>query len=129
VEIEIDIPEDFPIGNYPAALEQILVNLLENSLVHGFAASARGMILIAASVSDGQVAVEYSDDGCGMTADVGRHAFDPFFTTRLGQGESGLGLYFAHNLAAGVLGGRIELMASEGEARGVRFRILLPQRL
>ena len=129
VEIEIDIPEDFPIGNYPAALEQILVNLLENSLVHGFAASARGMILIAASVSDGQVAVEYSDDGCGMTADVGRHAFDPFFTTRLGQGESGLGLYFAHNLAAGVLGGRIELMVSEGEARGVRFRILLPQRL
>lgn len=128
IEIRIEISESVSIESYPAALEQILVNLLENSLVHGFAARARGVIRIAAEMSDDQLAIEYSDDGCGMTDEVRRHAFDPFFTTTLGQGESGLGLYLAHNLAAGVLGGRIELVGPAGTEAGSQFRILLPGR-
>ena len=51
--------------------------------------------------------------------------FDPFFTTRLGKGGSGLGLHIVHNLVTGILGGRIvidsELM------RGTKFIMKLPK--
>jgi signal transduction histidine kinase len=50
--------------------------------------------------------------------------FEPFFTTRLGQGGSGLGLHIAHNLVYEVLGGTITLNSTPGE--GTRFDIAIP---
>ena len=50
--------------------------------------------------------------------------FDPFFTTRLGTGGSGMGLNIVHTLATRVLGGQIEVSSSPGH--GCRFRLELP---
>jgi signal transduction histidine kinase len=60
----------------------------------------------------------------GMTDDVQRRAFDPFFTTRRGEGGTGLGLHIVYNLITRRLGGRIVLSSMPGV--GTTFRINLP---
>ena len=50
--------------------------------------------------------------------------YDPFFTTRLGSGGSGLGLHATHNIVTGVLGGRIDLHSEVGA--GSTFTLELP---
>lgn len=125
--VSVTISPGLLLESYPGAMEQILFNLVENALVHGLSGCESGAINIVASLSDGFVVLEISDNGCGMIEDVRKHAFDPFFTTRLGQGSSGLGLYLVHNLATGTLHGRIELLDTEGV--GTALRLTLPQRI
>jgi signal transduction histidine kinase len=59
-----------------------------------------------------------------MAPEVQAHVYDPFYTTRLGAGRSGLGLHVAHNIVTDILGGRIDLRSAPGE--GARFTLLLP---
>ena len=68
--------------------------------------------------------MEYEDDGCGILAANLHHLFEPFYTTKLGQGGSGLGLYIVHNLVVNVLGGQVSAFSTEG--RGTRFVLHLP---
>jgi signal transduction histidine kinase len=64
-----------------------------------------------------------ADTGVGIPADDLTHIYDPFFTTKLGSGGSGLGLHVAHNIVTGVLGGHIEAASS---AAGTTFTLHLP---
>jgi signal transduction histidine kinase len=59
-----------------------------------------------------------------MTPEIRQRAFDPFFTTRMGKGGSGLGLNIAFNIVTGVLGGAIRLASAPDE--GCRFTIRIP---
>jgi chemotaxis protein histidine kinase CheA len=62
---------------------------------------------------------------CGMSAEVRRQAFDPFFTTRHHLGSTGLGLHILHNIVTNRLGGRLDLESSPGA--GTKFQIILPR--
>jgi len=53
-----------------------------------------------------------------------KHVFDPFFTTRLGQGGSGLGLTICRNIVTGVLGGTLQVQSKVGS--GSVFTIEFP---
>ncbi len=66
------------------------------------------------------------DDGRGIAPEHLRRIFEPFLTTRLGRGGSGLGLNIVHTLVPGVLGGRIEAVSEPG--CGTRFDFALPRR-
>ncbi|GAA5783878.1 hypothetical protein GCM10007860_16360 [Chitiniphilus shinanonensis] len=124
--VETDLPANIQLQSYPGPLEQIITNLVTNSLTHAFPNGRTGTIRIGtANVNDNQVQLVYQDDGVGIPESLQRRVFDPFFTTRLGQGGSGLGLYIVYNLVHSVLGGRLEL--SPGEGTGVRFILTLPR--
>jgi signal transduction histidine kinase len=71
------------------------------------------------------VEILFADDGCGMSPDVRRQAFDPFFTTRREGGCVGLGLHIVHNIVTNRLGGRLELESEPG--KGTKIRIVLPR--
>jgi signal transduction histidine kinase len=71
-----------------------------------------------------QVVLRVQDDGTGMSDHVRRHAFDPFFTTRLGQGGSGLGLSVSHQLAKVTLGGNLSVESSPGSGSCFTFCFL-----
>ncbi len=64
------------------------------------------------------------EHGAGIAPDVLDLVYDPFFTTKLGSGGSGLGLHVAHNIVSAVLGGKIELDSQRG--KGTTFTLLLP---
>ena len=81
------------LDSYPGPLEQIVANLVLNSLTHAFVEEQSGEIHIAGHSTGQEAVIEYRDNGRGMEPGEATHAFDPFFTTRLGTGGSGLGLY------------------------------------
>ncbi|WGG53008.1 sensor histidine kinase [Rugamonas sp. DEMB1] len=120
------IAPDIVLDSCPGALGHVLSNLLDNALLHAFVDGASGNIGIAAEPDTGRgVVLRVSDDGVGIPqADLGR-VFDPFFTTRLGQGGSGLGLHIAYNLVTTALRGSIEVSSAPG--LGACFTLTLPQ--
>jgi len=124
--IELDIPSGLEMDSYPGPLEQVLCNLINNSLTHGFARMDAGTIRIRAEPADpGNVRIDYTDDGTGIPEALYNRIFEPFFTPRLGSGGSGLGLYITYNLVTAVLGGTITVCPPQ--ERGIRFSIILPR--
>ena len=66
----------------------------------------------------------FSDNGRGMDESVRQRVFDPFFTTRRGQGGSGLGLHIIYNQVTRQLGGTLRCESSPGQ--GTRFVLRVP---
>ena len=79
----------------------------------------------AGPAASDDVEIIFADDGAGMTPDVQRQAFDPFFTTRRNEGGTGLGLHIVYNLVTQQLGGRMMLDSRLGQ--GTTFRIIMPK--
>jgi signal transduction histidine kinase len=122
--VELDCPVDVEIDTYPGALYQIAANLVLNALLHAFDAEHPGRIRIGVSVSGDTVEMVFADDGKGMSEEVRRRAFEPFFTTRRGSGGTGLGLHLVYNLVTQVLRGTITCISAPGQ--GTQFTIRLP---
>ena len=113
VALQLDAPAELMLDSFPAALEQLLGQLVGNALLHGFAARG-GALAVHACAADGILTLAVSDDGAGIGASNLARVFEPFFTTRMGQGSNGLGLHIVHNLAANVLGGTIDAHSAGG---------------
>jgi signal transduction histidine kinase len=94
--------------------------------VHAFNEGEAGVIRIRAdAIGEGQIRLRVSDNGKGIPATLLERIFNPFVTTKMGQGGTGLGLHIAHNIVTGILGGR--LTASSEEGQGCEFVMLLPK--
>jgi PAS domain S-box-containing protein len=119
------VPAGLQLDSYPGPLGQVLINLINNAVVHGFADRSPGSVWVGAEAVDGEhIRLWVRDDGRGIPAQDHKKIFDPFFTTRLGQGGSGLGLHIVYTLVTGVMGGRIEVHGEAG--RGAEFVMVLP---
>jgi signal transduction histidine kinase/ligand-binding sensor domain-containing protein len=122
--LDIECRTGIVLDTYPGALFQVLTNLVQNALRHAFAEHPEGTMRIAVQVEGDAVLIRFSDDGCGMDAEVAARAFEPFFTTSRASGGSGLGLHLVYNLCTRLLGGHVELQTAPG--RGSAFLIRLP---
>lgn len=122
--VEVQVPSGIWLDSYPGPLGQVLANLIQNALLHGLQGRPSGCVRIDAAVEGEHLRLSVSDDGKGISQHLQDRVFEPFFTTRLGQGGSGLGLHIVHNLVTGVLGGRIALQSNPGH--GARFTIHCP---
>jgi len=126
IELTVDVPEGLIIDGYPGSYGQILTNLFLNAVNHAFGGGRAGSISISARArGHDDVEIIFADDGAGMTPDVQRQAFDPFFTTRRNEGGTGLGLHIVYNLVTQQLGGRMMLESRVGQ--GTTFRIIMPR--
>ncbi|WP_439573257.1 sensor histidine kinase [Phreatobacter sp.] len=124
VTLNVDVPPGIMLDSYPGPYGQVVTNLFINALTHAFPDGRAGTLSILARAEGSQVELCVRDDGIGMSADVKRQAFDPFFTTRRGAGGTGLGLNIVANIVTHRLGGRIYLDTEPGQ--GSTFRIVLP---
>jgi signal transduction histidine kinase len=94
-------------------------------MTHAFPDKRAGTLrLTAHRIGGHQVEIEFADDGVGMSEEVQRRAFEPFFTTRRNRGGTGLGLHIVYNLVTRRLGGSLRLESQVGH--GTTFRIRLP---
>lgn len=124
--VEKDIPDGIVLESYPGPLGQVVTNLVNNAVIHGFDGRKTGRILIQATGGKDEqpVVLTINDNGGGIPTHILPKIFDPFFTTKLGQGGSGLGLNIVHNMVFGMLGGRI--VAESTPSTGTSFIITLP---
>ncbi|WP_245286907.1 ATP-binding protein [Bradyrhizobium sp. Tv2a-2] len=126
IALEVDVPEGLMVDGYPGSYGQILTNLFLNAVNHAFTDGRAGTISISARPrGPDDVEIIFADNGAGMTPDVQRQAFDPFFTTRRNEGGTGLGLHIVYNLVTQQLGGRMMLESRLGQ--GTTFRIIMPR--
>jgi signal transduction histidine kinase len=126
LRIDIDVPRGIAMNSYPGAYGQVLTNLFLNAAVHAFPDGRAGTLSVAATTADGDdVEIIVADDGVGMSEDVRRRAFDPFFTTRRNHGGTGLGLHVIFNIVTQSLGGHLAMDSVPG--RGTTFRIRIPR--
>jgi signal transduction histidine kinase len=125
VQLSIDVPEGLVMDSYPGPYGQVLTNLFLNAAAHAFGDGRPGNISMQARrAGPGHVEIVFADDGQGMTEEVVKRAFDPFFTTRRGAGGTGLGLHIVYTLVTRRLGGKISLSSLPG--LGTTFHITLP---
>jgi PAS domain S-box-containing protein len=126
--ISLDIPQELVLDSFPGAIEQVLTNLVQNAAIHAQDGARPLLIAIHARLTqetgEPRLQLVISDNGRGMDADTLKRAFDPYFTTRFGQGGSGLGLYIVHNLVTGTLGGTISLESALD--KGAVFTVFVP---
>ena len=124
-QVVTEVPHGISLDSYPGPLGQVIANLVQNAVVHAFGGRDAGTVRISAHTEDGQVQLCVADDGVGIPADNLGKVFDPFFTTRLGQGGSGLGLHIVHNVVTGLLGGHIAVACPTGGGTAMHIRIPL----
>ena len=124
--LNVDCQPNLIMNSYPGPYGQVLTNLFLNSVAHAFPDGKRGEVDIQVRESGkDNVEIIFSDNGCGMSLDVRRRAFDPFFTTRRDQGGTGLGLHIVYSIVTNRLGGRLDLDSEPGG--GTRIQIILPR--
>jgi signal transduction histidine kinase len=122
--IEFDCPDNLCIVSKPGPINQILINLILNSIIHGFENRDYGTINIHVMQLSEQLNITYRDDGMGIDSSIKHKIFEPFTTTKRGEGGSGLGLHLVYNLVTQALGGTINLDSAEGH--GASFEINFP---
>lgn len=120
----VDIPEGLELDSFPGPLEQVIANIVTNAAIHAFGPDEAGeLFILAEPVGTGEIELCIRDNGCGIPPEVQGRVFDPFFTTRMGQGGSGLGLYIVYNIVTSLLGGSIEVTSTPG---GTCFTMRFP---
>lgn len=124
--LSLELNSATKILSYPGPLSQVIINIIQNSLIHGFEPNERGTILISTSVIErNKVLISIRDNGKGIPREFINHIFEPFFTTKMGSGGSGLGLHLSHNIVTNILDGEITF-TSDQEYRETTFNILIP---
>ena len=124
-QVETRIPPDLSMYSFPGPLVQVLMNLINNAVAHGFEGRTHGVITLSATIpKPGWVELVIQDDGIGIKPEYLKRIYDPFFTTKMGSGNSGLGLSIVRNTVTQVLRGGIEVSSAPGS--GTRFSLLLP---
>ncbi|MDO6537210.1 ATP-binding protein [Alteromonas stellipolaris] len=125
-EIVVSCPEDLYIRCAPGAIAQIVTNMIVNSLVHGFEDTNDGKITLDVSTDNNTIEMRYRDNGKGLSNDDLDKLFDAFFTTKRGEGGSGLGTHIMYNLVTQSLSGHIEAQSKPGD--GLQYTIRFPMK-
>jgi signal transduction histidine kinase len=120
--------DEVPLDTKPGAIAHVVTNLLQNAVLHAFPEQGgpeERRIDVRCTSGESHVLVEVSDNGVGMEEEVVRHIYEPFFTTKRGNGGSGLGMHIVHQQVHGALFGTIAIDSKPGEGTRVRLRLPL----
>ncbi len=110
---------------YPALLNQVFMNILDNAIdeLKSQKENPQRQIFIQTEIKATDAIVRIRDNGRGVPSEIKEKLFDPFFTTKpVGQG-TGLGLAIAYPIVK-KHGGNIEVNSELGQ--GAEFAVILP---
>jgi len=122
--ININCPEQLIIKSKPGPITQIIINLILNSIIHGFDNKEEGSIDITITQLSSSLTIDYRDNGNGIDPAMADKIFEPFTTTKRGSGGSGLGLHLVYNLVTQALNGQIDFISET--KNGAQFKINFP---
>lgn len=123
--LSVDIrDDDINLLCFPGAIAQIITNLVMNALIHGVKDVTEPKIWLTIQRRDLTAIILVADNGKGMPQETISHIFEPFYTTKRGQGGTGLGLHITYNQIVGLMNGRINVTSVLNQ--GTEFRIEIP---
>lgn len=105
----------------PQEWKQVVLNLITNGLD---SLDAGGTVWVRVQKTGSSVYLRVRDNGCGMTEEVQRHLFEPFFTRRRDGQGTGLGMSITYRIVSDH-GGDISV-CSPGQGQGSEVTICLP---
>lgn len=108
----------------PQEMKQVVLNLLTNALESLDPESGDGCVKIALHAHPSAVRITIEDNGCGMSEEVLKRLFVPFFTQRRDGRGTGLGLSITNRIITDH-GGRIT-PRSDGPGKGSSFEVTIP---
>lgn len=124
IELTLDLQPPDLVDCYPGLLNQLLLNLVANS-IDAITGTGRIVIRSGATPDGNSFAISVTDSGSGIAPEVRERVLEPFFTTKpVGEG-TGLGLSIAFSIAK-KHDGALELMDAPGG--GTSARIVFPLR-
>lgn len=123
-QVVVECDEGIAIKSKPGAISQILINLIHNSLIHAFDGIENGIMTIKVVLKGTDCELTYTDNGHGVSKDIESRIFEPFATTKRGEGGSGLGMHLVYNLATQALAGSIAL--NSNAEKGIEVKLLFP---
>lgn len=122
--VVLEIPDQIVMDSYPGPLGQVLINLINNAYMHAFDGMTDGVLTLSAEARDPFVVVHVSDNGAGMSHETLTRLFQPFFSTKIGKGGTGLGMTIVEGIVRKTLGGSLHVESKPG--CGTQFHITLP---
>ncbi len=124
VEIINNISKDVVMDSFPGDFYQLFTNLILNAMIHGFEGREEGVLNLSATILEHELTLSIKDNGVGMSEEVKDKLFEPFYTSKRGQGGSGLGLSIVKNIVKQKLHGQIRVESTQGV--GTTFIINCP---
>jgi signal transduction histidine kinase len=120
----VELPGELMTRGNEVEVRQVLLNLMVNALEA--VRPATGVVTVTGGHASGWVELHVADNGCGMSPEVLDHAFEPFFSTKRGAAERGVGLGLAISHAIARANGGSIVAESAGPEMGSRFTLRLP---
>jgi len=124
IKIDVLCDEKLVIKSHPGYIAQILINFINNSLIHAFKEKQEGTITISMQEINKHLVFIYKDNGRGVDLNVQNKVFDEFYTTKKGKGGTGLGLYIVKTIVECKLKGTLSFSSVKGE--GIEFKVAIP---
>ncbi|MEU3413275.1 ATP-binding protein [Streptomyces sp. NPDC006658] len=124
----IEVVKDYdralpPVPAYPAELNQVWTNLVDNAVSAMNDAGGQGILTVRTARDHERLLVEFRDTGPGIPPEIKDRIFDPFFTTKpVGEG-TGLGLDISWRIVVDKHHGTLRVDSVPGDTR---FQVLLP---
>ncbi|NUQ98964.1 MAG: cyclic nucleotide-binding domain-containing protein [Streptomyces sp.] len=124
IEVVKDYDRTLPkIPAYPAELNQVWTNLIDNAVHAINSTGAEGTLTVRTALEHDRLLVEFRDTGPGVPQEIRGRIFDPFFTTKpVGEG-TGLGLDISWRIVVNKHHGTLQVESEPGDTR---FQVLLP---
>ncbi len=119
IKLEMEMTPVSPVLGTPSELREVFTNLILNAVD---AMPGGGRLAVRCMQDGDDVVAEVADSGVGMTSEIRRHLFDPFFSTK-GHSGTGLGLSVVYGIVTRH-GGTIDVDTAPG--RGTTFRLVFP---
>jgi signal transduction histidine kinase len=124
ISVNIDCDKTLKITSCPGELSQVITNLITNSITHAYDPSQQGEIDIRAERKNSTLKLSYADNGNGIPEEAMAKIFDKYYTSKVNDGGSGLGLYFVKNIVENIFHGTLHCASAPGE--GTVFNLTLP---
>ena len=119
-----DVAMGITMDSYPGPLGQVVINLINNAYMHAFEGRSNGVLRISAVVAGHEVTLRFEDNGVGISDETLVHLFEPFFSTKIGHGGTGLGMSIVESIVRETLGGVMQVESVVGQ--GTTLSITLP---
>ena len=123
METRVQTTDVVPVRLSNVEIEEVLVNLMRNAIE----SNPKHPVHVSLSLEGDDAIIRVVDDGVGIPVELTKRVFDPFFTTRLRDGGSGLGLSVVHGIVT-EHGGEIEVESEPGAGTRIALRFPIAQR-